>query len=54
MKRTYKVVTKPSTLSVHSKDGQLLLPLVELLERGEGHRSSHGSGDRRGGPSDER
>ena len=41
MKRTYKVVTKPSTLSSRelaeflSKDGQLLLPLVELLERGE-------------------
>ena len=41
MKRTYQVVTKPSTLSSRelaeflSKDGQLLLPLVELLERGE-------------------
>ena len=39
MKRTYQVVTKPSTLSSRelaeflSKDGQL--PLVELLERGE-------------------
>ena len=63
MKRTYQVVTKPSTLSSRelaeflSKDGQLLLPLVELLERGEKHRRGdrrHGSGDRRGGPSDER
>ena len=41
MKRTYQVVTKPSTLSSRelaeflSQDGQLLLPLVELLERGE-------------------
>ena len=41
MKRTYQVVTKASTLSSRelaeflSKDGQLLLPLVELLERGE-------------------
>ena len=41
MKRTYQVVTKPSTLSSRalaeflSKDGQLLLPLVELVERGE-------------------
>ena len=41
MKRTYQVVTKPSTLSSRelaeflSKDGQFLLPLVELLERGE-------------------
>ena len=41
MKRTYQVVTKPSTLSSRelaeflSKDGQLLLPLVELLEWGE-------------------
>ena len=41
MKRTYQVVTKPSTLSSRelaeclSKDGQLLLPLVERLERGE-------------------
>ena len=41
MKRTYQVVTKPSTLSSRelaeflSKDGQLLLPLVGLLERGE-------------------
>ena len=37
----YQVVAKPSTLSSRelaeflSKDGQLLLPLVELLERGE-------------------
>ena len=41
MKRTYQNVTKPSTLSSRahaeflSKDGQLLLPLVELVERGE-------------------
>ena len=41
MKRTSQVVTKPSTLSSRelaeclSKDGQFLLPLVELLERGE-------------------
>ena len=41
MKRTYEIVTKPSTLSscelaeFLSKDGQLLLPLVEFLERGE-------------------
>ena len=41
MKRTYQIVAKPSTLSSRelaeflSKDGQLLLPLVELLERGE-------------------
>ena len=64
MKRTYQVVTKPSTLSSRelaeflSKDGQLLLPFVELLGAGrEGHRRGdrrHGSGDRRGGPSDER
>ena len=38
MKRTYQNVTKPSTLSSRaraeflSKDGQLLLPLVELVE----------------------
>ena len=64
MKRTYQVVTKPSTLSSRelaeflSQDGQLLLPLVELLERGEQAIDEvirrHGSGDRRGGPSDER
>ena len=41
MKKTYQIVAKPSTLSSRelaeflSKDGQLLLPLVELLERGE-------------------
>ena len=64
MKRTYQVVTKPSTLSSRelaeflSKDGQLLLPLRRALGAGrEGHRRGdrrHGSGDRRGGPSDER
>jgi putative transposase len=41
MKRSYQIVTKPSKLSSRelaeflSKDGQLLLPLVELLARGE-------------------
>ena len=46
MKRTCQVVTKPSTLSSRelaeflSKDGQLLLPLVELLERGENGTST--------------
>ena len=64
MKRTYQVVTKASTLSSRelaeflSKDGQLLLPLVELLERGEKAIDEvidvMGRGDRRGGPSDER
>ena len=62
MKRTYQVVTKPSTLSSRelaeflSKDGQLLLRRALGAGR-EGHRRGdrrHGSGDRRGGPSDER
>ena len=41
MKRPYQIVNKPSNISSReladflSKDGQLLLPLVELLERGE-------------------
>ena len=41
MKKPYQIVTKASKLSSRelaeflSKDGQLLLPLVELLERGE-------------------
>ena len=41
MKRTYQIVTKPSTLSSRelaeclSKDSRLLLPLVELLKRRE-------------------
>ena len=57
MKRTYQVVTKPSTLSSRDargvSNGQLLLPLVELLERpGEkaidrGPLERHGAGDRR-------
>ena len=44
MKRTYKVVTKPSTLSSRelaeflSKDGQLLLPRRALGAGREGHR----------------
>ena len=41
MKRPYQIITKPSNISSReladflSKDGRLLLPLVELLERGE-------------------
>ena len=41
MKRPYQIITEPSTPASRelaeflAKDGQLLLPLVELLERGE-------------------
>ena len=57
MKKPYKIVSGASTPNRReladwlAKDGQLLIPLVELLEKG---RASHRRGDRRDGPGDHR
>ena len=63
-KQPYRIVGQESTASSReladwlAKDGQLLVPLVELLEKGgTSHRRSdrrHGPGDGRSGPPDER
>ena len=58
-KRPYKIVSGASKSGPSSreladwlaKDGQLLIPLVELLEKG---RAGHRRGDRRDGPGDHR
>ncbi len=57
MKKPYRIVSGASTPNRRelagwlAKDGQLLIPLVELLENG---RAGHRRGDRRDGPGDHR